>query len=558
MKTTPTKLHSLTVLLALAIPLIAIGIMKKGEIKALLIAQEETTRRGDAATAILNPGSDCSNSENSSMSLYKHESHRNTIKQLEAMLLELQTNTKAQPNSGTLVPAVALFERRAIHIRKKAKINLLFSEIPLITYDKSTKAGQRIEGFIKDNNAFSLFQEGAEISAALSGCFLRLDIDNSISNYPILSIINPKQAFPTFAYNRLKEILFFDEIRKEQGGTVVFRLFENRKNENGNLIIEFKLYKGTDKKIGNEINIDSLEETAKYKNMALPNMIGLGVVYVPNMRPNKIMPSSYLGINDFSSCISLLDSLDMAWSSMTRDIELGLGQIFVDEELLSRDQNLYTAEGKSYLNNFSKFQKTFIKLDFSKKNMSGDNSKPIEAIQFDMRIKEHLESIEGFIVEIIGRCGYSPNTFGYNISGSGKDSGTALKIKERKSFFTRGKKENYWVNAIYNLLIQVQYMDNSGGLLLYNKDENISVNLEDSILVDVKEQSETIRNLEQARAISTYIKVKMQYPSWEEEEINAEVKRIQGENGLTENNGLNNNDIMLEDEEEEEEKKETE
>jgi hypothetical protein len=246
----------------------------------------------------------------------------------------------------------------------------------------------------------------------------------------------------------------------------------------------------------------------------------------------------------------------MEWSSMARDIQNGLGQLFIDEELLSRDQNLYTAEGKSYLNNFTKFQKTFIKLDFSKKNMSGDDSKPIESIQFDMRINEHLQAIEGLIVEIIGRSGYSPNTFGYNISGTGKDSGTALKIKERKSFFTRGRKENYWVNAIYNLLIQVQYLDNASSLMFYNTDEDININLEDSILVDVKEQSETIRNLEQARAISTYIKVKMQYPSWEEEEVEAEVKRIQDENGLTENDGLNNNDIMLEDEEQEE--KETE
>lgn len=434
--------------------------------------------------------------------------------------------------------------------------NLLFSEMPLINYDKSSKAGQRIDGFIKDNNAFSLFQEGAEIAAAVSGCFLKLDIDSSISQYPILSIITPRQAFPTFAFNRLKEVLFYSEIRKEQGGSVIFRLFENRRNENGNLFIEFKLYKGTDKKIGNEISIDSLEETQDYKDVVYNNMIGLGVVYVPNMRPNKIVPKSYLGINDYSGCVSLLDMLDMEWSSMARDIYNGLGQIFVDEELLSRDQNLYTAEGKSYLNNFTKFQKTFIKLDFSKKNMSGDNFKPIELVQFDMRIQEHLQAVEGLIVEIIGRCGYSPNTFGYNISGTGKDSGTALKIKERKSFFTRGRKENYWVNAIYNLLIQVQYLDNASSLMFYDKDENININLEDSILVDVKEQSETIRNLEQARAISTYIKVKMQYPSWEEEEVEAEVKRIQDENGLTENNGLNNNDIMLEDEAQEE--KETE
>lgn len=421
--------------------------------------------------------------------------------------------------------------------------NLLFSEIPVIRYDENTEAGKRLKLFIIENNFYSKLQEGAELTAALSGCFLKLDVNRNISQVPILSIITPLKAFTRFCYDRLVEVLFYREVRTEQDGEVIYRLFENRKNQNNSLIIEYKLYKGSKDRLGKEIELNMLEETQDLENISISNMVGLGVVYVPNMKPNKLAPSSSLGINDYSDCITLMDSLDLSWTSLIRDIELGLGQILIDEELISRDQNFYTSDGKSYLNNFSKFQKSFLKLNFDKKSMSGDNVKPIEIMQFDMRVSEHLQAIEGITIETISRCGYSPNTFGYNISGTGKDSGTALKIKERKSFFTRGRKENYWVNAIFKLLMQVQYLDNAIGLKLYNVEENLSINLEDSILVDTNEQSNTIKNLDQAKAISTYLKVKMQYPTWTESEIESEVLRINDENGLDLSNGLENNEV---------------
>jgi len=52
--------------------------------------------------------------------------------------------------------------------------------------------------------------EGAEISSALSGCFLKLDIEPELVKIPILSIVTPMQCFPTFWRGRLWEVLFLE------------------------------------------------------------------------------------------------------------------------------------------------------------------------------------------------------------------------------------------------------------------------------------------------------------------------------------------------------------
>lgn len=465
-------------------------------------------------------------------------------------ILKYYTNKILEPYSDNSIFWARLeAEERttAVHLPAAGDIastsaNLLFSEVPNIEYNEKVDGGAKIKAFIDDNGFSNVLLEGAELTASLSGAFLKLDIDTRISKLPIVSIITPMNCFPTFLRGRLWEILFFREVKTEKGGIVVYRLFENRKksNDGKNCEIEFKLYKGTDKKVGRVVDLNSIEETEnlKLKDEVITGIDGLGVIYVPNMRPNKLRPGSPLGINDYSGCIPLLDSLDLAWTSLVRDIELGMGQIFVDEELLQREETTIFGTQKTELNKFSKFQKTFLKLNFSNYRMAGDNMKPIESVQFEMRVDDHLKACENLFKQIVTQSGYSPSTFGMDNDGRA-ESGTALRIRERKSFLTREKKSRYWQPCIKHLLTMMQQMDNSLGSKSSNVEE-VSIELEDSIVVDENERSETLRNLDQARAISTFIKVKMLHPDWNEEDIQKEVKRIQDEEGIEKNSDLFN------------------
>ncbi len=414
--------------------------------------------------------------------------------------------------------------------------NLLFSETPIFDYNHDAPGGDRITNFMKENGFLNILLEAAEIAAAMSGVFLKLDIEPELVKVPIVTAITPLQAIPYFWRGWLWEVLFFRTVREELGGSVIFRLFELRRRENGKLVIEYKLYKGSNDRVGREIDLKAIDETA---NLGLEdityNINGLGCVYIPNMRPNKLMPGSPLGINDYSGgIITLMDSLDFAWTSWMRDIELGMAQLLIDEELLERpDGGIVTQETAGSRARFNKFQKAFIKLNLSPWRIGGENIKPIEPVQFDIRVDEHLKTCETLLFQIVSQSGYSPQTFGMVEYGRQTDSGVALRIRERKSLLTREKKSRYWQPAIWELLFQMQLLDVQSNLSPESyQPQEINVELQDSIITDEREKSESVRNLDQAKAASTYTKVKILHPEWEEDDVLQEVQRIIDEQGM--------------------------
>ncbi len=412
--------------------------------------------------------------------------------------------------------------------------NLLFSEAPVIDYKQDAPGGDRLDLFMKENGFLNTLLEAAEMGAAMSGVFLKLDVEPELVGIPVLSVITPLQAIPYFWRGRLWEVLFFRTVREDHEGSVVWRLFELRRKEDGRLFIEYKLYKGSREKVGREVEIESIDETAQLELEDVSYDIdGLGCVYIPNMRPNRLMPGSPLGMNDYAGVITLMDSLDFAWTSWMRDIELGMAQILVDQDLLERGEGEYlTQENAGSQARFNKFQKAFVQLNLTSWKMGGENVKPIEQVQFDIRVEEHLKTCENLLFQIVSQCGYSPQTFGMVEYGRQTDSGTALRIRERKSLLTREKKSRYWQPAIWELLWQMQQLDVQSGLSPGSYEpQEVWVELQDSVVTDEKDRSETLRNLDQAKAASTYTKVKLLHPEWEEDEIEAEVKKILDEEG---------------------------
>ena len=64
------------------------------------------------------------------------------------------------------------------------------------------------------------------------------------------------------------------------------------------------------------------------------------------------------------------------------------------------------------------------------------------------------------IRNIISMCGYSPQSFGLDIEGQAA-SGTALLIREKKSFSTRSRKLNYWSMPLERFLTSVLQLDSA-------------------------------------------------------------------------------------------------
>jgi A118 family predicted phage portal protein len=411
--------------------------------------------------------------------------------------------------------------------------NLLFSEAPIINYDPKAAGGDRIEMFIKENGLLNTLLEAAETAAAMSGVFLKLDVDPELVKIPLLSIISPLQAIPYFKRGRLWEVLFFRTVKESESQSTIWRLFELRRRVEGKLSIEYKLFKGTSDRVGREVEMNSIDEVSSLGLEPITYaMDGLACVYIPNMKPNRLMPGSPLGINDYSGAITLMDSLDFAWSSWMRDIEMGMAQVIVDEEILEKPQGGFVNQDSNKAR-FNKFQRAFIKLNMSPWRMGGENVKPIEPIQFEIRVDEHMKTCENLFLQIVSLCGYSPQTFGLVEYNRQSDSGTALRIRERKSLLTREKKSRYWQTGLWDLFQQMQQLDIASNLSSSYQIQEVDIELQDSVVNDEREQSETLRNLDQAKAISIYQKVKRLHPDWEDKDIEEEVKRILDEQGAT-------------------------
>jgi len=58
-----------------------------------------------------------------------------------------------------------------------------------------------------------------------------------------------------------------------------------------------------------------------------------------------------------------------------------------------------------------------------------------------------------------------------------------------------------------------------------------SVELEDSIVEDVRERAESVELLRRAEAASIEVRVRTLHPDWSDAEVQAEVARIQAETG---------------------------
>ena len=284
--------------------------------------------------------------------------------------------------------------------------------------------------------------------------------------------------------------------------------------------------------MGKKVALDSIDEvkSLNLKEEESLSMAGLGVIYVPNMRPNKIWPGSALGVSDYCNTVSLMDALDEAWTSWMRDLRLGAAKVLIDKELLEPTTNDAGQTNTWSQPGMNHFKEVFLKLELGAMRIGGQGEKydPIKEVQFDIRWEAHQATCMALFESIIGRAGYNPQTFGMHIEGQA-ESGTALRIRERKSMMTRQKKGRYWSAAIRSLLAQLQMFDAASGLSSKTEEVEVKVELQDSVIPDPVESSEVIRNLAQAEALSVRAKVMMAHPEWGEDKVEEEIAAIEEE-----------------------------
>lgn len=394
--------------------------------------------------------------------------------------------------------------------------DLLFGHMPglRVTSAQAGKSSQkRLDELLGPAGAQNELLEAAETCAALGGCYLRVTWDKAIAAAPFLTHVDADHAVPEFRFGRLVAVTFWRIVAKD--GKLVYRHLE--RHEKG--LILHGLYLGDASLLGSQIDLQANDETKGLTDtVGLPESLpgGLSAYYVPNVRPNQRDRGSYLGRADVAGAEDFLDALDETWSGLMRDVRLGQSRILVPSGTLEQNSPSGRGSGKS----LDLDREVFTEIDVPPEGLQPMVAQP------EIRTEQLLTAAVELVKTIVSKAGYSPQTFGLEISGQA-ESGTALRIREQKTYRTLGRKRRYWESGLKLA---------SAGLLAVDAAE--FGGKATSVLPEVVwqeegtglgEMSRIMLDLRNAESASTETRVRMFNPGWDDTQVLAEVERIKAE-----------------------------
>lgn len=423
-----------------------------------------------------------------------------------------------------------------VHVPAAADIaavsaNLLFAEEPFFTtYDENTeenenKQQKRLDELVQKNCLHGKLNEAAESCAAGGDVYLKLNwrTDNPTVDYPIITVVQCDSAWPEFMFGVLQGIHFFTVLKRDMEKDKVTRVYE--RYEPGK--ITMAVFDGNSTSLGQDVSDTELEKYG-FKREIKPPIDDMLAVHIPNMKPNRKFRDLDLGRSDFDELRNLMDSLDEAYSSWMRDVRLGKARTIIPAEYLKRPpQDMLDGLAASASWEFDSEIEAYVAIDMQDAN---GNTPGITLQQFSIRSGEHAATCLDLLRNIVSIAGYAPQTFGMDISGMAQ-SGTALHIREKKSYDTRGKKQTYWKAPLEQIMTAMIHLDNAlwpdNGS---DADDQVKVKFADGAANDITTIAGAVQMLVASNAVSMQTRLQMIHPDWTQKQLADEIERIQAEN----------------------------
>lgn len=397
--------------------------------------------------------------------------------------------------------------------------DLLFGDQPELeaaSADDSTQA--RLDLYV-ERGLMSDLREAAEVQAAIGGVFLRVVWDADLADACWVTSHSPETVVAEWRFNRLVAATITTEIKRTSSH--VTRWLE--RHESG--AIFHGVYEGTADQLGRQVPLADYPETAAFADLVnadgaiLTNVDRMTMVYVPNVRPNRlwrnVRDAANLGRSDYAGSEQVMDSLDETWTSLIRDVRLGKARLVVPQTALDS-----MGPGNGAL--FDQDREVFTGLQLS---LQPDQD-AITQVQFAIRFNEHLATAQALVEQIVRSAGYSMQTFSGETEGGGVTA-TEIQAREKRSLTTRDRKIGYWTIALQELLETMLLIDNEVFRAATTPDAP-SVAFPEAVSPDPSAVATTVKTLADAQAASIETRVRMVHPEWDDDMVAAEVDAISG------------------------------
>lgn len=403
--------------------------------------------------------------------------------------------------------------------------SMIFSESPAFTC-KHARTLERIEEVFKVGGAYSALVQAAELCSVCGGVFLKWSWDKA-DGMPVLTVVSADCGLPKWKGGKVYEITLWTIVKEDESNQHIYRL-EETYTENGHIIS--KLYKGYAAEMGEEIPLDSIEETRGILPDANSGTNTLLAFYVPNLLPNRSKPHTRFGRSDFDSLYGLMDALDEAYSAMQRETRMTKTTVIVPSDYLKKREDIFGPHSQYCKQSqwvFTNNSGAFTALDID----SGLNTNPITVVNPEMRADSRIATCDDIVKRIFSAAGYAPQSAGIEVQGSA-ESGTALSVRERKTIRTTENKKTHWWHAVNDIVRAMLRLDAAVFRSGVNPNAEFTVELPSNTQPDIGQMAEIIEQLERAGAVSTETKVAMLHPDWNDEKRAQEIARIRTEQNM--------------------------
>ncbi|MFY7065988.1 phage portal protein [Nocardiopsis changdeensis] len=396
---------------------------------------------------------------------------------------------------------------------------LLFGEAPtLVAEDEKTQ--KRLDFLMSEGGLGAVLLEGGEVSSPYGGVYLRASWDLAVADHVLADAIIPDCVAPEWRAGRLVAATLWKVLEERDDGRVWRHL---ERHESGR--VYHGLYEGSRDQLGRKLPLADRPETKGFKVDADGGIdtgaTGLAIVYVPNIRPNRLMRGSPLGRSDYQGAEQLMDALDEAYSSWMRDVRLAKARLIVADSYLD-------THGRGKAATFDLEREVFTEL----KGLQGVGDKftdLIKEVQFDIRVDEHERTVQHLLEQIVRAAGFSAQTFGE--SGDLAITATEVQHRERRTFATRDRKIGYWRPELARFALVLLEIDKAQCKADVTP-QRPTVEWPDGVQDAPEATARTVELLTRARAASDEVKVRMVHPDWDDDQVAEEVQKIQDENPI--------------------------
>jgi hypothetical protein len=311
---------------------------------------------------------------------------------------------------------------------------LLFNTNPFIGINtgnktRDDKLNARLTEILDVNDFLNILQQSAQKQSYSGSVALKLNIDQSIADVPLITIYAKEDFVVHRKYNQTIFIRFFDYYKGEYKLETTY----------GRGYISYKLFKGK-----RQVPLADIPETEGLKDTTFFDENGqiLPVIFA------EVIDNKSGGRSDYDGLVSTFHALDETYSAMVNYIRRTKPNIFITEDIAKKD-----ASGKALPLN--EFDNVLTVLDGTPTGEATAINRDIHNIQIQGYVDAFIALREMILVKI----NLSPATIGLRAAGGARESSEALKIREQASLRSRTEKLSIWQEKLRNFLFAMITLD---------------------------------------------------------------------------------------------------